>query len=171
MKVIQVQHPYFNEYEIAIDGYIWSKPKNGRGGHNGQWIKPMLLPNGYLKITLCKNKKRYQRYIHRLVLETYCGSCPKKMECRHIDGNKTNNTIDNLYWGTIIDNANDKRNHGTMRCGNNHEWSKLTHDDIIKIIELRKIGLTHEKISNFYNVRRETITKILNGKRWKHVIR
>ncbi len=57
--------------------------------------------------------KRTYRFIHQLVLETFVGPCPQGMICRHLDGNKTNNRVENLCWGTSLENAQDKFIHGT----------------------------------------------------------
>lgn len=47
--------------------------------------------------------------------------------------------------------------------------SKLKEKDILEIYELRRQGWTHKRISEVYNVTREGITMILNGKSWKHL--
>lgn len=58
---------------------------------------------------------RKTRYFHRLVLEAFIGPCPEGMECRHLDGDAGNNRLENLAWGTPIENGEDKVRHGTMK--------------------------------------------------------
>lgn len=59
--------------------------------------------------------------------------------------------------------------HGKGRgpAGEKCYLSKLKEQDILRIYELRKQGTTHKEIAMMYNVTREAITMILNGKSWK----
>lgn len=50
--------------------------------------------------------------VHRIVLEAFVGPRPKKMVCRHLDGNSLNNNLSNLKWGTPKENAQDMVKHG-----------------------------------------------------------
>jgi hypothetical protein len=50
------------------------------------------------------------------------------MECRHLDGNPTNNTPENLAWGTHAENCMDTVRHGRSRasrdrCKHGHEYT------------------------------------------------
>jgi hypothetical protein len=59
--------------------------------------------------------------VHSLVLEAFVGPRPDGMQCRHFpDRNPTNNRVSNLSWGTPLENANDRRVHGTIACGDRH---------------------------------------------------
>jgi len=122
---------------------------------------------GHQKIRLCKNHKFQDFYIHRLVLETFIGPCPSGMECRHLDGNSKNNSLDNLRWGTKLENENDKKLHGTDQK-TILSWAKL---DWIKIGEIKKLlregTLSQGKIGKLYNVSGATICMINTGKIWK----
>lgn len=69
---------------------------------------------GYIVIHLYKNGKMKNLFAHRLVLEAFVGICPKDMQCCHYDGIKTNNKLDNLRWGTQIDNVKDSRRQGKL---------------------------------------------------------
>src|SRR5688500_10743001 len=54
------------------------------------------LNGGYLHADLWTDGRRYSRPIHQLVLEAFVGPMPPGRMCRHLDGNKLNNTPDNL---------------------------------------------------------------------------
>ncbi len=75
---------------------------------------------GHLAIKLMKNGKSSRHWVHRLVLQTFVGPCPEGMECRHFDGDPTNNQLSNLIWGTPKDNWADRRKHGR------HIWTPRT---------------------------------------------
>lgn len=49
--------------------------------------------------------------VHHIVLTTFVGPCPEGLECRHLDGVKTNCRLSNLAWGTVTENAEDRKKH------------------------------------------------------------
>lgn len=52
------------------------------------------------------------RTAHTLVLTAFVGPRPATLEGCHRDGNRANNTLVNLYWGTRSDNQRDRVRHG-----------------------------------------------------------
>ena len=70
---------------------------------------------GYRQITL--NKKRHQA--HRLIWVYLNGNIPEGLEIDHIDGDKTNNRIDNLRLATRTQNRWNRKEKG-YRFKDNH---------------------------------------------------
>jgi hypothetical protein len=111
----------FPDYEITEFGRV----RNSRG-----WIlTPSPNSSGYLRVALRRAGKSVQPSIHQLVLQTYVGPRPEgKDHCCHRDGDKLNNHVSNLYWGTAAENSADAIRHGSMRknrptaCGRGHEY-------------------------------------------------
>lgn len=60
--------------------------------------------NNYLSVILSKKDKEKRVYIHRLVAEAFIKKVDGKNEVNHIDGNKHNNTVENLEWVTSQEN-------------------------------------------------------------------
>lgn len=60
--------------------------------------------NGYLIVDLCMNNKSKKVPIHRLVAEAFIPNPENKATVDHIDGNRKNNSIDNLRWATYSEN-------------------------------------------------------------------
>jgi hypothetical protein len=75
--------------------------------------KLTLHVEGYMHVGLSSNRIQRGHKVHRLVLEAFVGPCPEGMQCRHLDGNPSNNRLENLCWGTPIENWDDKVRHGT----------------------------------------------------------
>ena len=125
----------------------------------------------YLGVTLCDGMKVHKnRYIHHLVLEAHSGSRPKGLDGLHGDGNKCNNHIGNLHWGTKSENAPDKWGHGTMMFGSDHINSKLNEADVISIRKRYAAGgITQRKLGEEYGVHQVTIFDIVSGKTWNHI--
>jgi hypothetical protein len=126
---------------------------------------------GYLQVALRKNKKSHYRKVHRLVLESFCGFRPPGMECRHLDGNRLNNRIGNLQWGTKAENDGDREKHGRLPKGESHKRSKLTTADVREIIAKRKSGMKLVAIAAKYSVNHRQVSHICTGKSWKHIPR
>ena len=60
--------------------------------------------NEYLVVNLYKNNKGKNVFVHRLVAEAFLDNFSKELEVNHKDGNKQNNTIDNLEMLTRSEN-------------------------------------------------------------------
>lgn len=72
-------------------------------------LKPQFDNKGYTHVHLCKNSRRTQVTVHRLVAEAFIQNKENKPQVNHIDEDKTNNMVSNLEWMT----ANENNNHGT----------------------------------------------------------
>jgi hypothetical protein len=60
--------------------------------------------NGYKQVQIMRGGKRYTRYVHRLVAECFLENPRNLPEVNHKDGNKANNTAENLEWVTRSEN-------------------------------------------------------------------
>lgn len=120
-------------------------------------------------ITICAGNLWYP-LVHRLVLEAFVGPCPVGMECRHGDGNPWNNRVDNLCWGTRLENAQDKQRHGTTVRGERMWTAKLTMDKARRIRELYATsGRSFDSIAIEYNVSKKTILNIVHNRIWREM--
>lgn len=155
--------PDFPGYYATPEGRIWSsKSRKFRRQH--------AKPTGHLYMGLWKNNNGYTRYVHRLVLETFVGSCPVGMECRHLDGNSQNNNVTNLCWGTRIENSADKIRHGTTNRGEQHSMAKLNTPQVRIIKRLLAFNTLQQKeIAELFNVHKVTIFDIKHEKTWTHI--
>ena len=165
--------PNFPDYQITKDGRVWSKPRKDTLGHNlkGKWLKSKVNIYGYCEVVLTVNSRKYSCKIHRLVLETYIGSCPKGMQCRHLNGIRTDNRLINLCWGTCKENKQDSIKHETSTQGEKVGTSKLTDDKVRVIRYLRNVAkFSLKDIAWQFDVTIATIGYICTGKTWKHLL-
>lgn len=88
-----------NLYAITENGQVWSYYSN-------QFLSATLGNNGYLKVTLVKDHKKYTKMIHRLVAEAYIENPENYPLVNHKDENKCNNNINNLEWCSYKYNSN-----------------------------------------------------------------
>ena len=160
---------YEGKYQVSNKGRVRSLDrwvKNGKKSkrfHRGGILKHSLSTVGYPYISLTEGRKTS---IHRLVLEVFVGPCPKGMETRHLNGIRTDNRLENLCWGTNMENHQDKIRHGNSIRGEKSWSSKLTETDILEIRNMLKQGIVHRVIAEQYGVGRRTIGDIANNACW-----
>jgi hypothetical protein len=156
----------FPGYRFGDDGTVQSRWVAGHPNMSNQWrtIIGHRALNGYQGVRLRVKPLVYTtEKVHRLILEAFCGPCPAGMEARHLNGNRRDNRLSNLCWGTPVENANDKRSHGTVAN------TKLTEPDIAEIIRLASEDIAYSKIAVQFGVHESTIGFIVRGKDWAHL--
>lgn len=84
------QIPNHPNYMLTVDGRVWSTD-------NDRWLVGSKTSNGSIMVKL--NGCTCQ--VHRLMLETFVGPCPKGAEARHHNRIKDDNNLGNLYWATL----------------------------------------------------------------------
>ena len=85
-------------YSINEDGEV-------RNDITGRIKKPFANKrNGYLSVDLYKDNKSKKVSIHRLVAEAFIPNIENKATVDHIDGNRKNNSVNNLRWATYSEN-------------------------------------------------------------------
>ena len=113
MKEIWKPVKNFENYLCSTTGKVKSIKSN-------KILKGCISSRGYVEYCFSKNGIRYLVFGHRLVAETFIPNPKKKKQVNHIDGNRTNNNIENLEWVTARENvihARDVLN--TLKCGQN----------------------------------------------------
>lgn len=160
----------FPGYRVASDGTIWSRRKRG-GGLRAEWrlLRPWCDRDGYYAANLYREGRGHTRQVHRLILEAFVGPCPDGMETRHLNGDPADNRLENLAWGTRIENEDDKLRHGRRARGERHHQAKLTWIDIVAIRALAKAGRPCRSIAEEFGVGETAIHNIIARKKWRHV--
>lgn len=84
-------------YKINEKGEVFST-------NCGRILSPKKNHDGYLRIQLWSHSKCKFVSIHRLVAEEFIDNPDNKPFVNHIDGNKGNNSVNNLEWCTQKEN-------------------------------------------------------------------
>ena len=154
----------YRNHKISDKGVIKRK-------ESGKWKRlktHIRKKDGYVYVTLFKNGKGRYFYIHRLVLIAFVGVCPIGKECRHKNGKRDDNRLENLKWGSPKRNQKDRIKHGTTNQGENHGSAKLSENDVLKIRKTTDRSRGYgAKLAKEYNVKKETIYAIIKKKIWK----
>lgn len=93
---------YEGLYQISDNGDVKSLPKKHR--HSEHILKNKVTWDGYYETSLCKNNKYKYIRTHRLVAETFIPNPENKPQVNHINGDKTDNRVENLEWVTNKEN-------------------------------------------------------------------
>lgn len=91
---------YDGLYEVSDQGRVKSL-KHGKE----KILKSGKNTRGYLQVTLCKDGKREQLFVHRLVAEAFIPNSNDLDTVNHKDEVKTNNAVTNLEWMSRADNV------------------------------------------------------------------
>lgn len=106
MKERWVDIPGYEDlYQVSDRGKVRSLTRLGKKG-----AVPRRTTGGYLLVSL-RNMDRVETCrVHRLVLEAFVGPSPegKNYAC-HRNDIPDDNRLENLYWGSPKDNANDRK--------------------------------------------------------------
>lgn len=84
----------FEHYQVSRNGRIKSL-------RLGRMLKPSINHGGYLYVRL--NGSRHKK-VHRIVAEAFIPNPYLKPTVNHRDGNKQNNSVENLEWATYSEN-------------------------------------------------------------------
>ena len=77
---------------------------------------------GYVQVKYMRaDGQRATSNVQKLVLAAFVGPRPEGYQTRHLDGDKLNNRLENLRYGTARENILDQVRHGT------HPWASRTH--------------------------------------------
>jgi Mn-dependent DtxR family transcriptional regulator len=158
----------FLDYEVSDAGRIRSLKIVAKS----RIMKCIQNANGYLKVNLCRDGKRYQRAVHRLVLEAFHGPCPDGLQCCHGDGDRANNCSKNLRWDTPEENFLDSVRHGTAFVGKgiDHALARLSEDDVRYIRKSYAGGsMKQTDLAQRFGVSQKHISEIVNHKMWRHL--
>lgn len=162
----------FLGYCVGDDGSVWSQlqsPHSRRSGWHRIGDTAVNKKRPYPLVCLRADGKARFVFVHQLVLTAFVGPCPPGLVCRHLDGNGQNNRLGNICWGTEAENAEDRRRHGTLILGSKHKLAKLTEEYIPDIKAAVAAGITQTQIADSYGVHPSIISRIVAGKKWKHV--
>ncbi len=141
-------------YEVSDQGRVLSHK-----GPAPKILRQYQDRHGHLRVALYSGGRSSKRFAHRLVLQAFVGDQPPGMEVRHLDGNPTNNALENLAYGTRSQNMLDKKWHRTARSPTGklfgHEASEIK-------VRLRR-GARGADLAREFGVSKMTVSRIKHG--------
>lgn len=160
---------YEHAYRVGEDGSLWTLYRPGRGGRLGLAWRPLNAGrdhDGYRRATLTSRDGRQRpQKLAPLVCRAFHGPCPPGEECRHLDGIAWHDAADNLAWGTRVENAADRRRHGTAPVGEANGRASLTKVQIEEIRTL-KGTMRQRDIAARFGITQSHVSRIQRGAQW-----
>jgi len=127
---------------------------------------------GYLFLSLVGEKKKMYK-VHRLVAKTYIPNHGNKPCVNHVDGEKANNSVENLEWVTYSENSIHAYGTGLKKSpsGEQHwttrktAYKKLSDEKVLEIKSKLDKGRTQTALAEEYGVVQSTVWTISKGNR------
>ncbi len=137
-------------------------------------LKPYKDTKGYSRVTIHLDGEYYDKKVHRLVASAFIPNIYNKPEVNHKDGNKSNNSVQNLEWATSKENSihvevNGLRHHVRGESQGNNKYSEKQIRHVCECIVDNKLYL--DEISKLTGVHYDTIIDIKKYKSWNHITR
>ena len=145
-------------YVINDKGDFYSYKKTGIDNPDTNYLLTHTIDSGgYHQISLSYDGICKKFMVHRLVALAFIPNMNNKLEVNHKDGNKSNNTIENLEWCTRKENINHAFDTGLFKIKHPKEKKEL----VVRLLKQNKLRISEiSKITGFNN---ETIRKIASG--------
>lgn len=180
MRYADIKPFDINNDFIEIEGYP-NYYVNSKGEIYSIKSKRMLKPykdsKGYLQVDLFNNGSRKPRKVHKIVAQMFLDR-GDGMECvNHIDGDKANNSVENLEWCTFKYNTRHAIEKGLKKAfpNNLREEKKVAQYDLEG--RLLNVYNSMREASRITNTPQPNISKVCMGERksankfiWREVV-
>lgn len=150
---------------VSNRGQVMSVPhKNAHGPSTGRILKQVSAAGGYLRVTLSVRGVGKGYSVHRLVAKAFIPNPQNKPQINHLDGDKTNNAVENLEWTTASENA--------LHAYRNLERKKFSHFHQVKLTweqvrDIRASKAPASLMAEKHDVSDTMVRKIRKGICWK----
>jgi len=112
------------------------------------------------------NKLKVVRF-HVLVTDAFYGPRPADLLTRHLDGNKLNNCITNLAYGTNRENYEDAVVHGAF----GDDFRSLSDQVVVDMLKAHAKGVSAIWLADVIGCGKTTVLNVLHGLTYKHIPR
>jgi len=123
--------------------------------------------SGYPKIDIGKDRTRL---MHILICTAFHGPKPSPdHRVRHLNDVKADIRVENLCWGTAVDNSADRARLGTQPRGATHSRAKITEDIVRTVRKLFEEGVPRGRIAKQFGISKTHVYQIANRSTWAHI--
>ncbi len=167
-----------NLYQVSNEGGVRrltskiTRTSNGRTFQQTVPAKILSTPSncksGYPSVSLCKDGKVKRFNVHTLVARAFIGPRPPRQQVRHLDGKPNNPRASNLCYGTPVENAADRHQHGTDAKGSKNP-SAVLDEEYVRRLKRMLLTETIKSVAESECLNYSTVRNIANGNNWGHV--
>lgn len=154
------------KYYVDENGAIWSE-------RTQKIMSTFTDKDGYQRVRLTMtNGKRRNFPVHRLVMTMFCPiEGMMNLQVNHKNGNKFDNTLNNLEWCTCQENIEHAvRTNLRDNKGEKNYFHKITEQDVKEIRQLYKTGnYTYRQLGKMFGLYEDHVSHIVRGLAWSHI--
>ena len=150
---------YGDRYDVSDAGEV-------RIRATGRNLAKTKRYDGYFFVSLQWKGGRTVKMVHALVAEAHIGPRPDGLLVRHLDGDRQNNSLPNLVYGSPLENAQDARRHGVVATGERNGQSRLTEQGVVAIRRLHGL-VPAEALAIWLGVSPTIIGQAQRGETWR----
>ncbi len=166
--------PGFPDYCVSSCGVVYSRFVYGsRQRRVGPWWALKLKPSHggrYWCVNLYRVVgKSERRLVHSLVLSAFVGPPPKGQEGRHSNDVGTDNRLENLSYGTKLDNFKDSVRNGLARLNEGHHNAIWTNEQIREVRRLCAEGKGDAEVGLPIGMSAGYVSRIRRRQIWKYL--
>lgn len=121
---------YEGLYEVSNMGRVKSLHRS-----KSVIMKQSMNPHGYMFLGLMKDGTRSNKLVHRLVATAFIRNPNNYKAVNHKDGNKKNNTVDNLEW-----------------CTSRYNTRHAYHNGLINVDALKKSVILYKRYGEYKSI-------------------
>ena len=166
---------YEGAYEVSSEGRC-RRAVNRFGNPSGRLLKPSI-GRGYPRYALSYDDQVRHLSAHRLMWEAFVGPIPEGMQINHKNGVKSDNRLENLE--VVTPSENTQHAHNVLGYvpkkpphvpGTKNGRALVTEEQVREIRSRYKTGETQDSLAAAFGVKQTTISQIVLGKIWRHVV-
>jgi len=160
--------PGFEGYQASECGMVRSVDRfTGRRFYRGKVLKRIIDRNTlYCAHSLRVDGKTYTRRVHVLIALTFIGPRPDGFEIDHINGDKSDNSVNNLEYVSSSENSKRAYAIGLVKKKVGGTNSKIKKVDVVFIRYNYAMGMTFSDISKIYPIDQRTVGAIARRESW-----
>lgn len=156
----------------SLDRMVTLRHRNGKLMQRlkkGRVLAPGIGVHGYQNVALSEGGNAVSKSVHVLVAAAFLGPRPDGLDVAHGNGCRTDNRIDNLRYASRTENIHEQFTHGTKPVGEDCPNAKLSNEDVLEIVRLRRSGIGPGAIGRQFGVPSYHVSHIMSGRQWGRV--
>lgn len=144
--------------KLTEDERYWVSDNGAVKGARGRVLKqhPVM---GYLAVSIAGKTRK----VHHLVAEAFIGPRPEGKVVSHLDGDVTNNGVENLSYVTPSENEQHKVTHGTSAHGERNGRAKLSDAEVAWIRLYIDAGVKQTSVAEWFGITQGHVSAIKRG--------
>lgn len=160
---MEIKKIYGGKYEVQSDGRVFSYATNfSRPTVKRRELVGGVNSHGYRLMILTYNGVRHTTMIHKLVAKCFIPNPNNLQIVNHKDGNKLNNSVENLEWTTPYENNIHARESGLCR-----KPEKINMEIANEIRRLYSTGkYFYSELGEMFNIGKTQVGRIVRNKSW-----